>query len=218
MPMGFVKPHPGLHERRPSSAYRSKVQITLKTPGVEIRQTEAKGRGVFTRERIAQGEPILEFQGKVLKTAELTDDLLAMQIGPDEWLCSDGSLLDDCVNHSCEPNAGFSEGTPVLFALCDIAAGEEIGWDYSTSIGEPDWTLECRCNAPTCRIVVRAWPDLKPAERERLRRLTLAYLRKLINGAMVSKIRMRRSRTRRGRNLSFSTETSSPIDVFPSNR
>jgi hypothetical protein len=149
----------------------------MSEPRLEIRQTQAKGRGVFAQEAIVRGRRILEFQGRILATSELTDDLLAMQVGPDEWLCSDGSLLDDCVNHACDPNAGFLDGAPILYALRDIAAGEEIGWDYSTSIGEPGWTLECRCGSPLCRGVVRSWPELTPAQRERLRPLALSYLR-----------------------------------------
>jgi SET domain-containing protein len=148
-------------------------------PQLEIRQTATKGRGVFALEPIANGSRILEFQGRVLKSAELTDDLLAMQVGPDEWLCSDGSSLDDCVNHSCEPNGGFLQGDLVLYALRDIAPGEEIGWDYSTSIGEPGWTLDCRCGFTSCRGIVRSWVDLQPAERERLQRTALRYLREL---------------------------------------
>ncbi|HEV3444112.1 MAG TPA: SET domain-containing protein, partial [Gemmataceae bacterium] len=79
-------------------------------PELEIRPTPHKGRGVFTRRRISQDEKILTLQGRVLATEALSEDLLAMQIGPELWLCSDGSLLDDCVNHSCEPNAGFLHG------------------------------------------------------------------------------------------------------------
>ena len=150
---------------------------TTIAPRLEVRQTELTGRGVFAAEPIARGRRILEFQGRVLKTAELTDDLLTMQIGPDEWLCSDGSLLDDCVNHSCDPNAGFLEGEAVLFALRDIAAEGEITWDYSTSIAEPGWTLECRCGSPKCRGVVRSWGELEPEERERLHDVVLRYLR-----------------------------------------
>ena len=44
-----------------------------------------------------------------------------MQVGPDRWLCSAGEALDDCINHSCDPNAGFATGEPVLYALRDIA-------------------------------------------------------------------------------------------------
>jgi SET domain-containing protein len=145
-------------------------------PELEVRPTAHKGRGVFARSPIARGQMILEFQGRVLPTRELTDDLLAMQIGPDLWLCSDGSLLDDCVNHSCEPNAGFRNGEITLQALRDISAGEEITWDYSTSIAETGWTLECRCESPNCRRIVRSWGELTSEDRDRLRPIALQYL------------------------------------------
>jgi hypothetical protein len=151
----------------------------MPNPKLEVRQTEKMGRGVFAVEPIAKGSRILEFQGRVLKSADLTDDLLAMQVGPDDWLCSDGSSLDDCVNHSCEPNGGFLQGDLVLYALRDIDAGEEIGWDYSTSIGELGWTLDCRCGFASCRGTVRSWPDLTPVDRDRLQRTALRYLRDL---------------------------------------
>lgn len=144
---------------------------------LQIRPSPHKGRGVFTSEPIAKGHEILVFQGRVLPSAALTDDLLAMQIGHDLWLCSDGTLLDDCVNHACEPNAGFLDGEPVLYALRDIDAGEEITWDYSTSISEPGWSLDCRCGSPTCRGIVRPWGELADADRERLRGAALRYLR-----------------------------------------
>ena len=151
--------------------------IDCDEPRLEIRATEHKGRGVFALEAIAKGRRILVFQGSVLPTDELTDDMLAMQIDDDLWLCSDGTLLDDCVNHSCEPNAGFLDGEAVLYALRDIEMGEEIVWDYSTSIGWPGWTLECRCGSTRCRGTVRSWGELEPEDRERLREVALKYLR-----------------------------------------
>jgi uncharacterized protein len=146
-------------------------------PVLEIRSAGPKGRGMFAGELIAAGRRILAFGGRLLTPAELTDDLLAMQVGDDLWLCSDGWLVDDMVNHSCDPNAGFTDGEPVLYALRDIAAGEEICWDYSTSIAEPGWTLECRCGSARCRSVIRPWGELSSADRERLRGYVLRYLR-----------------------------------------
>jgi SET domain-containing protein len=146
-------------------------------PSLEIRPAGPKGRGVFAVEQIVAGQRVLALGGRPMPSAALTDDLLALQIGPDLWLCSDGSLLDDMVNHSCDPNAGFSDGEPVLYALRDIAAGEEICWDYSTSISEPGWFLECRCGSARCRRIVRPWGELMEADRERLRRYALRYLR-----------------------------------------
>jgi hypothetical protein len=139
--------------------------------------TEHKGRGVFALEAIAKGRRILVFQGDVLPTNELTDDMLAMQIDDDLWLCSDGTMVDDCVNHSCDPNAGFLDGGAILYALRDIEVGEEIVWDYSTSIGWPGWTLECLCGSANCRGIVRSWREIDAKDRERLRGVALRYLR-----------------------------------------
>jgi hypothetical protein len=113
----------------------------------------------------------------LLPTQSLTEDLLALQVGRDLWLCSDGSSLDDQVNHSCDPNTGFIEGTPVLYALRDIEAGEEISYDYSTSISEPGWSLECHCGSRHCRGTILPWGELEPGYRDRLRGQSLNYLR-----------------------------------------
>jgi SET domain-containing protein len=144
---------------------------------LEIRPTAHKGRGVFATRPIRAGARILALEGWQARTDELDEDWWALQIGPDLWLCSAGESLDDYINHSCAPNAGFTIGEPVLYALRDIAAGEEIAWDYSTSMAEKGWTLECRCEAPSCRGTVRSWPELSDQERAGLRPIALAYLR-----------------------------------------
>jgi SET domain-containing protein len=144
---------------------------------LEIRQTPNLGRGVFATEPIACGTLLIRCQGWIAPTDALNDDWHAMQVGPDLWLCSVGDNLDDCINHSCDPNAGFVTGEPVLFALRDIAAGEQIAWDYSISIAEVGWTLECLCGAARCRRIIRSWSELPAAERDRLRSVALAYLR-----------------------------------------
>lgn len=152
-------------------------EVTAKPPRLEVRDAGAKGRGVFAVEPIPRGRLVMHLGGRILRTAELTDDLLALQIGEDEWLASDGSLLDDMVNHSCSPNVGFLDGTPTLYALRDISVGEEICWDYSTSISELGWLLICACGAATCRGIVRPWPELSEDDRRRLRPIALRYLR-----------------------------------------
>src|ERR1019366_9894558 len=111
---------------------------------LEVRQTVEMGRGVFATAPIARATCLVKCQGWLAKTDALDDRWHAMQVGPDLWLCSAGDHLDDCINHSCEPNAGFTTGEAVLYSLRDIAVGEQIGWDYSTSIAEGCLTLEFR--------------------------------------------------------------------------
>jgi SET domain-containing protein len=150
---------------------------TFMNAALHIRQTADRGRGLFATEPIAKGSRLLEMRGQVFAEADLPEEGMAMQVGDDLWLYSTGDQLDDCGNHSCDPNAGFITGLPVLHALRDIAAGEEVCWDYSTSIGYAGWVLACRCGSATCRGMVRSWGELAPADRERLRTFALAYLR-----------------------------------------
>jgi len=146
-------------------------------PRLEIRETPQKGRGLFAGQRIRRGHLIIEMHGNRYSSADLPPELFATQIGPDLWLASDGSSLDDLINHSCEPNAGFVTGEAILFALRDIEPGEEITWDYSTSIDEPGWRLKCLCRSSRCRQVVLPWRELSAEERNRLRPIALHYLR-----------------------------------------
>jgi SET domain len=146
-------------------------------PALELRMTQSKGLGVVTRDRIEAGRRVLAMGGTVLPTAALTDDMLALQIDDDSWLTSDGSLIDDRINHSCEPNLAFLRGDPVLYALRDIAPDEELCFDYSTSISFAGWRLDCRCGSPRCRGLILPWDELNSTERARLRGRALRYLR-----------------------------------------
>jgi SET domain-containing protein len=144
---------------------------------LHVRLTTEKGRGLFATKPIARGRRLVEMRGRVVSVVDLPEDGMAMQVGDELWLYSTGDFLDDCGNHSCDPNAGFVTGEPVLYALRDIAAGEEVCWDYSTSISCAHWSLECRCGAANCRGIVRPWGELAPEVRERLRAIALDYLR-----------------------------------------
>jgi len=113
------------------------------------------GRGVFTEEPISAGTRIIRFTGPLLRHAETTPHTLALQVGPDTYIGSSGGF-DDYINHSCEPNAGFKiEGTTAdLHAIRDISAGEEILFDYSTTLDEDDFTMACQCGSPSCRKII----------------------------------------------------------------
>ncbi len=102
-----------------------------------------------------------------------------MQVGPDTYLSEDpkSPTIDDFLNHSCRPNLGFENGSLMLYALRDIQLGEELTFDYSTTMNEIGWSIKCRCRAENCRGSVRSYCELPKAEQKRLRRIALAYLR-----------------------------------------
>jgi hypothetical protein len=113
------------------------------------------GRGVFTEELIPAEGRIIRFSGPYLRYEQTTPSTYALQIGPDLYIGASGEL-DDYINHSCEPNAGLRiDGTTVdLYAIRDIAAEEEILFDYSTTLDEDDFTMSCQCGALSCRGLI----------------------------------------------------------------
>ena len=136
---------------------------------VETRASEVAGLGVFARRAIAAGEAVMQCIGVELDADQVVDGMRAMQIGPTRWLAEDTTDPDasDYVNHSCAPNLGFSRGDLVLYALCDIAPGDELSWDYSTAQAEPGWSVPCRSATALCRGHITGWFDLEPSVRER---------------------------------------------------
>jgi hypothetical protein len=149
------------------------------------------GRGVFATQSFRPGQPILLFSGPVLKHDEVLalggDRAYALQIGPDQYL--DTMPPGRYANHSCDPNAGIVNDR-MLIALRSVEAGEEIRFDYSTTMSRDHWTMECRCGRPICRRVILDFHHLAPITQNRY--LQLGIVQRFI----VSEVR-RRSPARR---------------------
>jgi hypothetical protein len=137
------------------------------------------GLGVYTRKPIAKGALVIQCLGIVRHRDEIYEGLRALQIGPETYLAEDPAnpRLDDFINHSCDPNVGFAQGSLTLYALRDIQAGDELFWDYRTSINEAGWEVPCTCGAAHCRGKIQSYCDLPGEERARLRAIALEYLR-----------------------------------------
>ena len=119
------------------------------------------GRGVFAGRAIRRGETILLFAGALIDFAETKRrgprECMAIQVGPDLYI--DTQPPGVFANHSCAPNAGIRHDRE-LVALRNIAAGEEIRYDYSTTMDEKSFTMQCHCGAPGCRQVVTDFSEL----------------------------------------------------------
>ncbi len=146
----------------------------------------AFGRGLFASQPLQPGQPILAFTGPVLDHAEILglgeDQAYALQIGPDEYL--DTMPPGRYTNHSCDPNAGIVNDR-VLIAVRPIMMGEEIQFDYSTTMSEDHWTMECHCGRPACRRVILDFHHLPPIAQNRY--LQLGIVQRFI----VSEVRRR---------------------------
>jgi hypothetical protein len=132
------------------------------------------GRAVFAGRAFKQGEIIMPVTGPRMRFIDVPPvPEHYMQVGIDEVLGPSGAA-DDLVNHSCDPNAGtvFSNSGIHFVAIRDIAPGEEITWDYSTtSLGETGWSMKCECRTAHCRGVIGDFTTLDLPTQKRYRSL-----------------------------------------------
>lgn len=138
-------------------------------PKCEARHYESGGCAVFALERIYRNELVSLWGGTIAHKNDLDPSMprftqRVVQIEEDLYIVTgETPEPNDCFNHSCEPNLGFS-GQIGLVAMRDIEAGEELCFDYAMCDGGPYDEFNCRCGFPNCRGKVTGsdWrnPDL----------------------------------------------------------
>jgi SET domain-containing protein len=125
--------------------------------GLEVRSSAIHGRGCFTTRPIKKGKCILEYTGRRLRRQE-ADRIYHERPSTYLFVLADGHTVIDGIgmaslaNHSCQPNCEPAEEEEriYLFALRDIAAGEELTYDYNlTNSNERE--MPCHCESRKCR-------------------------------------------------------------------
>lgn len=119
------------------------------------------GQGLYCRGLLPAGERILTLIGPQVSKSALPNpypenDDAYIQVGPQLYL---GPFfgVERFVNHSCDPNAAYLiHGAEVyLTTLRAIPSGQEICYDYSTTMDEDEFEMDCRCGTGRCRSRVR---------------------------------------------------------------
>lgn len=109
------------------------------------------GDGLFARTAITKGDFILEYTGKKVPTATAdgSDSRYLFEI--DEVWTLDGpppENLAGYINHDCHPNveADIEDGRIMIYAVRDIAEGEELTIDYDSEyFDEFIKPIGCKC-------------------------------------------------------------------------
>ena len=137
------------------------------SPWARVRRSKIHGRGVIASKDIPSGTRIIEYQGERITKAESERRDAARAVREAEG--GDGCVyifeinkrhdLDGhmewntarLINHSCEPNCQSEKvsGRSWISARRDIAAGEELSFDYGFDV--ENWKHHpCRCGSPKC--------------------------------------------------------------------
>jgi hypothetical protein len=144
---------------------------TKASPYIDVRNAE-EGRGLFASQDIPARIHLLKIEaGKELSFAETValgeNESYCLQIGFDKYIALHFPF--SLANHSCNPNCGIN-GDLDFFTIKSVRKGEELRWDYSTSMLERSWTMHCDCGEPNCRKEIGDF-DLLPYSLQR------AYIR-----------------------------------------
>ena len=116
---------------------------------VYVALSEIAGMGIFAATSFKTGDAVILLKGaKIIHPSPLNQSPNWVGIDNDMWI--DPEYPVSYLNHSCEPNAAFSENL-LLRALRPIARDEEITMDYSTTEADLTWRMDCACGVPTCR-------------------------------------------------------------------
>jgi hypothetical protein len=135
------------------------------------------GRGLFAKNDIEPGTFICSIPFTTVLNFEDTMQLKekeshALQVDDDRYVLCEPPLVYS--NHSCEPNCGIN-ATYEMFTLSSVRKGQELLWDYSTSMLERHWTMRCACGARSCRGLIQDFDLLPPDLQKKYLRLNIVF-------------------------------------------
>ena len=173
----------------------------LASPKTKIVLTEHRGWGLFLAEHVAAGRFVVEYTGEIIDDATTEarlwadkargeDNFYLMEVSPTQIIdARHKGNLSRFINSSCHPNcetqkwqdAATGETRVGIFATRDIAAGEELTYDYNFAHfgGEGTTSFTCMCGHPLCRGTLDANPE---RTRNYGRRLEIRWLEGAASG------------------------------------
>jgi uncharacterized protein len=130
------------------------------SPKAEIRSSPVRGRGLFATDGFRPGEVAYVMGGYVFARQSSQSEGCGPLFQRTEIQIADNLFIgaihpDDCMiasNHSCDPNTAV-QGQIVFAALREIAAGEELTYDWATT-DDAMYAIECRCGSAACRRII----------------------------------------------------------------
>lgn len=142
---------------------------------IRVDRSSIEGTGVFAKQQIPKGTRIVEYTGERVPMEQLYRVVEAgasrvYTLALDQTTAIDGTRNGNearFFNHSCAPNceAYVFDDRAYLYAMRDIASGEELTFDYKLSpadraagLGFDEADYRCRCGAITCRGTLLATP------------------------------------------------------------
>ena len=147
--------------------------------GVKIKKSGIAGKGVVAERAYSKGELIIQPKGRILHSRKINwkskekYGMNYLQVSPWKYLEPVDPLLR-YINHSCNPDMGYKsiKGKPSFIAIKKIKKGQELDFDYSTTMLE-EWDEDisslrkCTCGSKNCREYIRDFRNLPKKTQKR---------------------------------------------------
>lgn len=150
-------------------------------PRLLIRSSEIHAAGCVTLDPIRRGRTILEYNGERIPKDVADERYNGRPVTYLFGFGEDGDVIDGFgtamfLNHSCDPNCATEEvdGRVFIRALRDIAAGEELVYEYNLYDSDLDDSADCYCGVPQCRGTMYSDTEVKRRNRGLARRAARA--------------------------------------------
>lgn len=158
-----------LEDMAPSKLYRYLDSLPY-DKRLSIKKSSIHGFGLFAKEFIRAGEPIIEYVGELIRNsvADKRENLYKSD-GNRDGSCymfrlDESSVIDATnignharfMNHCCDPNSICkvisvdSHKHIVIFSKKNINKDEEITYDYQFNVEEASEKITCHCGASNC--------------------------------------------------------------------
>ena len=127
------------------------------TSGLIIRSSAIHAAGCYTMRPLRQGRTVCEYDGPRFSKGVADARYEGRSITYLFSFGEEGTVIDGFgtamfLNHSCDPNCETEEeqGRIYIRAIRDIAAGEELTYEYNLHDSDDD-DCDCYCGAAKCR-------------------------------------------------------------------
>lgn len=144
----------------------------------EIRDTNGKGKGIFTKKSFNTGQPIIKLKGRISLRPHINASLNSIQIDDDTYIDADEQQAWQYVNHSCLPNTRLDLDNLCFMALHNISIGDEITYNYCTTefdLATKNEEFKCRCGSANCLKIIKGFKHLSQKQKENLMPLLIPY-------------------------------------------
>ena len=140
--------------------------------GLIVRSSSIHAAGCYTTRRIKKGTRVIEYDGPRFTKPEADERYADRDITYLFSTGENGTVIDGFgtamfINHSCEPNCESDNigGRVFIVAIRDIAAGEELTYEYNLHDSDDD-EADCYCGAEKCRGTMFSEDEVKRRARK----------------------------------------------------